>query len=250
MGKKKSKTQTGRPKKVDEQVLLDVLNQYVFAECQANPRILTERGLYVRLENYAHKLGITNVREYDFRRSEFVEQAIEKFTKASKYQESEITGVAFSPLDMDAVLGKSKDELLEILRVRDAYYERACAAAAQVLEREQPMMAENKRLKDELARMQKEHAALLEQHKELELVCRSTEREAKEYRKIIREYVTPARAEELCQVLPRPGIADDKALEIMREIVMQNLAQPQVLEGSQQAFDPVALFGGSKGKDE
>lgn len=63
-------------------------------------------------------------------------------------------------------------------------------------------------------------------------------------------YVTPARAEELCQVLPRPGIADDKALEMMREIVMQNLAQPQVLEGGRQAFDPVALFGGSKGKDE
>ena len=55
---KKEKSNTGRPRKADDKVLLDIVNQYYFVECRNQPEMMNQHGLYTTLAEYAHKLGV------------------------------------------------------------------------------------------------------------------------------------------------------------------------------------------------
>ena len=43
---KKEKSNTGRPRKVDDKVLLEIVNQYYFVGCRNQPEMMNQHGIY------------------------------------------------------------------------------------------------------------------------------------------------------------------------------------------------------------
>ena len=243
--RKKEKSNTGRPRKVDNKVLLDIVNQYYFVECRNQPEMMNQHGIYTALAEYAHKLGVAEVKEYDFRRNTAVRERMKELReKTGQRQKPEITGIAYMPLNMTTVANMSKEELVELLRVRDGYYETVCQSAASVVVREKSIVEENRVLKDSVTRLEKETEILHQRIQSLETAYQKAAETAKRYKKIIKDNVTPERAKALLDSALRPGVIKDENLEEMRKIGMQPLARAKVVAAAPE-FDPVALFGGT-----
>ena len=240
---KKEKSKTGRPRKVDDKVLLDIVNQYYFVECRNQPEMMNQHGIYTTLAEYAHKLGAAEVKEYDFRRNTAVREWMKELReKTGQRQEPEVTGIAYTPLNMTVVANMDKEELVELLRVRDGYYDTVCQSAASVVEREKIIVEENRILKDSVTRLEKETEMLHQRIQSLEAEYQKAAETATRYKKIIKDNVTPERATALMDSALRPGVIKDEDLEEMRKIGMQPLARAQVVATAPE-FDPVALFG-------
>lgn len=236
------KENNGRPRKFDDKTLLDVVNQFFFTECLNQPEMMRRHGIFKSLAEYADKLGLSELKEYDIRRNTAVRERIKELQeKTGEIEEPEITGIAFAPLDMNAMANKSKMELLEILRVREGYYGVVHQGAATVMEREMVVVEENRCLKEIVSKLEKEIEALNQKNQRLETEYQKAAEMAKRYKKIIKDNVTPERAKALLDSALRPGVIKDEDLEEMRKIGMQSLAQGPVIATASE-FNPVKLF--------
>ncbi len=224
---------TGRPKKIDSDVLVRLTEDYFSNEGHGDPASLQ----CTKLSAYAKKCGI-NANDYDFRRDEKVTARIKELKQTKRMPQAGQMVSAYRTLDIEGLLRSCGD--LAALRRKlydlDCYWREVHASAqadraeAERLHKDRAALTGKlEEAKKRIDECDQEKEALLDKNKRLSA-------ENAWLRKQIRTYLYPALANEL---LRRDNLPNEKSHDITPE------AATDMIEGS----TPLP-FGGQRGSFE
>ena len=180
-----------RPKKTDTDTLLQIVDS--FFESHGNP----VKMKCSRLEEYACSLGF-NIKAYDFRRSDAVRRRIEEL-RNNVWVNGENDAVAYKSMDIDALIirnntpEKLKNSLLELDETWRGIYEKAVTLSSKNEALLSSLAAKDRKIEIVIA----EKDSLAERLQPLEHSERTLLTENRYLRKVLREYLYPAIANEI-----------------------------------------------------
>lgn len=176
----------GRHKKNESAVLVRLLNQ--FYETQARGDI--RRLKYSNLARYAEEQGV-HAAWYDFQRDKAVVQRMEEL-RTVQAGEPPIVTAAYKSLDIEALLKRCRtmEELKRMLCELDGYWKRAYDDSVELSHQNRDAAARTQELEKKLD-------ALSETLEELEQQMRALRRENTWLRRMLRENLYPAIADQL-----------------------------------------------------
>lgn len=213
----------GRPKKTDDQTLVQIVEEFFTTEAAGNPRKLK----YSLIEKYAASKSIL-VKAYDFRRSQAVREKIAELQELSGNENGVgiLSGGSYKSLDLVNLLANRRDlnDLLQVLGDIDSYWKSVFEASSQVAGKNKILQKEN----DDLNRTVTDLKNLIEEissaQAENKAYCNDLVKENRYLRSVIKKYLYPALANELLvqeQALQNPDTS-------VTEVAKRNL-----LDGTQ-----------------
>lgn len=123
----------GRPRKGTLEEKKAIVDHYFVTMCAENASVLQKRGIYKNLADFAQERGY-DYAAYHFSRDPVICAYISSLTEAAeKALPLDILPV-FVPLDLSLIIERSREEIVEMLRDRDKYYEKLYASANATLQ--------------------------------------------------------------------------------------------------------------------
>jgi len=179
-----------RPRKWDTGVLLHIVDSYF--ESIGDPGKLKCSFL----EEYAASLGM-NIKAYDFRRNETVRQRMAELR--ASIQVDGVGIVSYKSMDVDAMMNRSRtrEALRNSLLELDETWRRIYEKAAAVSEQNRSFLADIQSKKQNLDTLTAEKGALETKLKTAEVSSKSLLVENRYLRKMLRQYLYPAVANEI-----------------------------------------------------
>lgn len=212
----------GRHKKNESAVLVQLVDRFFETEAMGDVRRLK----YSNLARYAEEQGV-HAAWYDFQRDKAVVQRIEALREASA-DKGPIIIPAYKSLDIEALLNncRTMEDLKRKLYELDCYWKKAYDDSLQSANQNREIIAHTQEMEQKLN-------ALSEASEAAERQIRALRRENAYLRRILRENLYPAIADELLRETHLP-VAEN---EIVRPAAFPRLIEgsvPQPLNGVQQ----------------
>ena len=185
-----------RPKKNESAVLVEIVNDYYAHEANGDIRKLK----YSNLARYAEKRGI-QAAWYDFQRDEAVVRRIEELSALCEKPEGPSVVPAYKSLDIEALLNRCNtvEELTRQLYELDCYWKKTYDDAVMIAAKDRSLVAKAQTL-------ERSNTELSEKLDEAECQVKALQRENVYLRRMLRENLYPAVANELLRAshLPVP----------------------------------------------
>lgn len=185
-----------RPKKTDSTELMRIVDAYFTTEAAGNPALLK----CSLLEKYACKAG-SKAKAYDFRRDEQVRKRMDELREIAGNEAAPIVGKdhAYKSLDINRILGvrRDPDELARVLGEIDQGWKKVYDEAVRSSEliADLQLQARDLKTKNEAVTQSLEESE--KENKKLRGEARRLEAENRYLRKMLREYLYPALANEI-----------------------------------------------------
>ncbi len=213
----------GRPKKNESSALVEIVNDYYETEARGNIRKLK----YSNLAKHAEKKGI-RAAWYDFQRDPAVLQKIADL-KALEQPALEISIVpAYKNLDIEALLNQcgTLEELKRKLFELDQYWKKTYDEAVKTAEEDRSLAGKQQELEQDMRN-------LSQKLEEAETKAKRLEQENAYLRRMIRDNLYPAIANELLRQTNLPVPENDTVCpDALSHLVEGNAPQP--IGGSQE----------------
>lgn len=199
------KQKMGRPQKVSIAEKLEIVNRYYLSSSGDGITAMQTHGLYSRLSAYAKSLDYP-LEPYDFSRDKAVRAHIRDLATsavASQKQKTEQSPVlpTFVPLDIPALMSRSRDFVAETLSERERYFEGLHINASHAIESYNQLFELHLSMKKELESSQAKCATLEKRNNELIAHVRNTEKDIAYLKRVIRKDVEPEKAHQYLQGL-------------------------------------------------
>ena len=213
----------GRPKKNDSEALVSVVDDYYSNVAKGDARRLK----YSNLAKHAEKMGL-QAAWYDFQRDAAVLQRIAELRDLGENEAGASAVPAYKNLDIEALLNHcgTVDELKERLLELDQYWKKIYDGAVKT-------SAQDRELSGQIQNMEREKAESSQKLSDADSRMKALERENAYLRRMIRDNLYPAVADELLKGSNLP-VAENKTVmpEALSHLIEGNTPQP--LETAQQ----------------
>lgn len=208
-----------RPKKMDDEFMLSLAQQYYAEKCSNNIELLkvSKIGEYIRSKGY-------DVQDHLIRRNELVREYIDSIKADNETAKIKIVSV-FNDMDVDDFLKRNRTQqaLRTALVERQNYYMQVAHSASLIFK-------ENKKLKEKLEKTEKEISLLEQQLESSDFAKKETlkgfheaKRKARILQDLVETYVYPEIANEL---LVQKGILKKTEGMVDPKVVEENLIRP------------------------
>lgn len=195
----------GRPVKASFEAKRGVVDAFLITECADNIEALKHHGLYVRLEKFAQGKGYP-LYAHDFSKDKQIVQYITSLQGRMANAVDPSVLPAYTPLDIEALMGKRPKDQIDVLRQVDGYYKQvyqraivAISAYGDVARQRDLAIQERNTAQKELENARKisnvAKEALSEEKKKMEAL----RQENIKLRKYIKDHVNPTMAEAYLQ---------------------------------------------------
>lgn len=200
----------GRPKLIEDKIVLNLIKRYFYEECQNDIKKMTAANI----TKFINKNGYPDYPSSTLRRTPIAMNYIAELKKCVN-NENYVTIASYQTVDAVALIesNRSKENLIRAINERDCYYKKVADSAVYYLEKYNKLL-------DKYEEEKKEKIALIEKVKELEELISNYKYEAKfnkneleSYKAIVDDYVYPEIANEL---LVREGFSR-KTKNILKE---------------------------------
>ena len=215
----------GRPKTVDDETLISLIDQYFCEFCEGGLQIkLPELAVYVAEHGYPN-YKVTTLRRNALARKHIV--SLQNNSKAAK----RATLAAFQTLDINAFLDKhmSRASLVEALSARDQYYRTIAENAVQFNAEHKTISEEDASLKEQLESARQDLNRAKTELDNAKREVKSLKQKKNELQAVIEKYVCSDIAK---TILIKEGIIPFSAGIVSSEVVDKNMitASTNVIE--------------------
>lgn len=212
-----------RPKKIDSQILVKIVEDFFEHEANGDPGRLK----FSLIEAYAVKSGCS-AKAYDFRRDEAVRKRIQELMQISALR-SEETTAAYKSLDIEQMIRgcSSLEELKESLYEMDQYWKNVYLSSVEAAKRDRQLLAEKSHYEEEISRLQEENKQLAGQEVSAVKETRSLQRENVYLRRMLKMYLYPNIANEILRESHLP-VPENTAVrpDSFRDLIEDNKPLP------------------------
>lgn len=209
----------GRPRKNDSDALVNVVNDYFSNIAMGDARKLK----YSNLAKHAENLGI-HAAWYDFQRDNAVLQRIAELRAIERNDDELLAVPAYKNLDIEEFLNHcgTAEELKKKLYELDQYWKKTYDEAIKTME-------EDRKLFEKLQTLENNKADILRKQNEYEQRIKALEHENVFLRKMIRDNLYPAIANELLKEANLP-VPENEAVkpEAISSFIEDGIPQPLV----------------------
>ena len=184
------KAKKGRPKKDDAGLKLRIVDAFI---CANGTDILSQRGIYKRLEEYAQSVFRSNLKAYDFSRDSEVKLVIEQYMQDETEKQINL-GLAYEPLDINSLIQKEKPDIKFCLIEREKYFGELYQRAANTIAAHDALVQEKQNIQQKCNILQSEKKALEQKLNMLEDQVLLLNKDNAKYKSIIKKEIEPSQA--------------------------------------------------------
>lgn len=186
-----------RPKKVESDELVRIVNTYFSKEAGGDP----SRLKYSLIAEYAASHGMPEIKAYDFRRDAEVRKCVEELEQTVRDENGIVIqpGSAYKSLDVNGIIKvwHNQDEIRTNLTKQDAYWHTVHDAYLRHKKEAEENAEAKRKLSEECSSLRKENRELQELHAASRSEIRDLTAKNRYLGKMLRIYLYPALANEI-----------------------------------------------------
>ena len=218
----------GRPRKGNLEEKKSIVDRYFITRCAENAAALKKRGVYKSLAEFAKAQGY-DYEAYHFSRDSEICAYIDTYADVEEKTLQQDIIPVFVPMDLSLIIERSRDEIVEILRDRDKYYETLYASANATLQPFRLKVREYEEAQAELNKQLSKNEQLTKEKIALTDELSRAKEEIAYLRSFIKKRVLPEQAEAVFQASRDPKTAVQQAAPYVTYSISRQTSEDQAL---------------------
>ena len=222
------KNSGGRPRKGSLEEKKAIVDHYFVTRCAENAGALKRRGIYKNLADFSQEKGYDYAAEH-FRRDQEIRDYIDSYADAEEKALPEDILPVFVPMDISLIIESTRNEIAEMLRERDRYYESLYHSANATLQPFRAKVRAYEEAMEELRIQRDQNRQLAEDNATIASQLRQTNEEIAYLRSYIKKHVLPDQAEAVFLASRNPKTAVLQATPFVTGSINQQTADDRSL---------------------
>lgn len=218
----------GRPRKGTLEEKKAIVDHYFVTMCAENAGAMQKRGIYRNLADFAQERGY-DYAAHHFSRDPVICAYISSLTEAAEKALPQDILPVFVPLDLSLIIERSRDEIVEMLRDRDKYYEKLYVSANATLQPFRAKVRAYEEVQAELTVQLSKNGQLTEEKNALAEELRHAREEIAYLRSYIKKHVLPELAEAVFLASRTPKTAVLQATPYVTTSINQQTSEDRSL---------------------